>query len=139
MDASTQVNIDDFSDRTEMLQTPVQDVNPFANMSINPFFNADGVFPNPFLGDELTYDLKSPFLDKNEKLLLNTGESWIPLLSLNPFFNDCLKNGTNSILNSSDDLMNNVPQSPMNYEIHCQEWVLKHRECHVKKLIYFSI
>ncbi|GBL83917.1 hypothetical protein AVEN_100816-1 [Araneus ventricosus] len=139
-DASTQVNTDDFSDRNKMLLTPIQDTNPFSNMSINPFSNADGLFPNPFFDDEAMEDLQNPFLDKNEKLLLmNTGESWIPLLSSNPFFNDCLKNGTTSILNPSDDPIKNVPQSPMDSKILCQEWVLKHREYHVKNLRSFSI
>ncbi|GBN68816.1 hypothetical protein AVEN_136554-1 [Araneus ventricosus] len=138
-DASTQVGKDDFFDRSEMLQTPVVDTNPFTNMSINPFSNADGLFPNPFLGSELMYEIKNPFLDKNEKfLLMNTGESWIPLLSSNPFFNDCLENGSISILNPFDDPLKNVPQSPMDYKIHCQEWVEKHRGYHVTNLRSFS-
>ncbi|GBO21479.1 hypothetical protein AVEN_265854-1 [Araneus ventricosus] len=139
-DVSTQVNTDNFSDRNEMLQTPVVDTNPFAKMSVNPYSKTDGLFPNPFFEDELMGDVKNPFLDKNEKLLLvNTGESWIPVLSSNPFFKDCLENGTISILNPADDPMKNVPQSPVHYKIHCKEWVEKHREYQVKKLRCFSI
>ncbi|GBM94077.1 hypothetical protein AVEN_252046-1 [Araneus ventricosus] len=52
---------------------------------------------------------------------MSTGQSWIPLLSSNPFFDDCVADGT-YILNPSDDPMKNVPQSPMEYKIHCQEW-----------------
>ncbi|GBN00662.1 hypothetical protein AVEN_32315-1 [Araneus ventricosus] len=139
-DASTKVNTDNFSDRNETLQTPVADTNTFANMSVNPYYKTDGLFPNPFFGGELMDEIKNPILGKSEKLLLmNIGESWIPVLSSNPFFNDCLENGSISILNPADDPMKNVPQSPMDYKIHCQKWVLKHREYQVKKLRSFSI
>ncbi|GBM02301.1 hypothetical protein AVEN_108838-1 [Araneus ventricosus] len=58
--------------------------------------------------------------------------------SSNSFYDDCVADGT-YILNPSDDPMKNVPQSPMDYKIHCQEWVQKHREYHTKKLRSFSI
>ncbi|GBL91839.1 hypothetical protein AVEN_239752-1 [Araneus ventricosus] len=148
-DASTQIDGTDFYVRNtiensesakEKLQNTVVETNPFANMSSNPYADTDGLFPNPFLRGELMEDLQNPFLDKNEKLLLmNTGKSWIPLLSSNPFFNDCCADGSICILNPSDDPMKNVSQSPMDYNIHCQEWVQKHREYHVKKLRSFSI
>ncbi|GBL83877.1 hypothetical protein AVEN_100788-1 [Araneus ventricosus] len=139
-DASTQVNTDDFSDQNEMRKSPVMDTNPFANMSTNPYSNADGLLPNPFFGGELTEDLQNPFLNKDEKfLLMNTGESWIPLLSSNPFFHDCVADASTYILNPSDDPMKNVPQSPVDYKILCQEWVQNHRKYHVKKLRSFSI
>ncbi|GBN67077.1 hypothetical protein AVEN_232803-1 [Araneus ventricosus] len=139
-DASTQVDCHDFPDRNGTLPTPVQDTNPFANMSINPYSDTEGLFPNPLLGCELMEGLQNPFLDKNEKLLLiNTGETWIPLISSNPFFDYCVADASTYILNPSDDPMKNVPQSPMDYMTHCQEWVQKHREYHVKKLRSLSI
>ncbi|GBN19863.1 hypothetical protein AVEN_200690-1 [Araneus ventricosus] len=129
-DACTQVNGTDFYVRNatenselanEKWQNTAVATNPFANMSINPCSNNDGLFPNPFFGGELLEDLQKPFLDKNEKLLLmNTGKSWIPLLSSSPFFNDGFEDGSICILNPSDDPMKNVPQPPMDYKIHCQ-------------------
>ncbi|GBN07437.1 hypothetical protein AVEN_215823-1 [Araneus ventricosus] len=70
-DASTQVGEDDFFDRSEKLQTPVIDTNPFANMSINPFSNAGGLFPSPFFGRELMDEIKNPFLDQKRKITVN--------------------------------------------------------------------
>ncbi|GBN55210.1 hypothetical protein AVEN_246139-1 [Araneus ventricosus] len=114
--------------------------NPFANMFINPYSNTEGLFPNPFLGDGLMDELKNPFLEKNEKLMLmSTGQSWIPLLSSNPFFDDCFADSSTYIQNPSEDPMKNVPQSRMDSKTHCQEWVEKHREYHFKHLRSFSI
>ncbi|GBN93636.1 hypothetical protein AVEN_40441-1 [Araneus ventricosus] len=126
-DACTQVNGTEFYVRNaiennsesanEKWQNTAVETNPFANMSINPYSNTDGLFPTPFLGGELMEESQNPFVDKNEQLLLmNTGKSWIPLLPSNPFFNDCLEDGSICILNPYYDPKKNVPQSPVDYK-----------------------
>ncbi|GBN87346.1 hypothetical protein AVEN_213431-1 [Araneus ventricosus] len=122
------------------VQIFAQNQTLFSNMFIKPYSNTEGIFSNPFLGDGLMDAIKNPFLEKNEKLMLtSTGQSWIPLLSSNPFFDDCVADTSTYILNPSEDPMKNVPQSPMDYKTHCQEWVEKHREYHFKNLRSFSI
>ncbi|KAF8770554.1 hypothetical protein HNY73_018064 [Argiope bruennichi] len=132
-DVTTQVANEDFFDGN-------MHNNPFANMTSNPYTLENGHFPNPFLDFEYVGGTKNPFLEKHQEMrLMKNGDTWTPLISSNPFFDECLADVNICIINRTEDTLECVPQNPIDCKSYCEKWVRDHRKYQVKKLRSFSM
>ncbi|GBN77434.1 hypothetical protein AVEN_146605-1 [Araneus ventricosus] len=120
--------------------------NPFLHMLESPGAHGDELATNPFIIEDASqlHSSGNPFLDFNDTpLVLDTEERNLPLISTNPFLQDCSNNQIMDISiffpNGLDGIFTDIPFVPTESDAYCKEWIGQHRKCFIKTARSFSI
>ncbi|GBM46005.1 hypothetical protein AVEN_124886-1 [Araneus ventricosus] len=111
-------------------------------MSESPGAHGDELATNPFIIEDASqlYPSGNPFLDINDTaVVLDKEEKNFPLLSTNPFLQDCSNNQLIDITiffpNGLHDIFAGIPFAPTESDAYCKEWI----ECFIKTVRTVSI
>ncbi|GBM11097.1 hypothetical protein AVEN_119057-1 [Araneus ventricosus] len=123
-------------------QNIVCENNPFLNMMKRPSAHGDELATNPFIIENANqvHPSGNPFLDINDiAVVLDTEEINLPLLSTNPFLQDCSNNQIIDISIFFPNGIDDLPYAPTESDAYCKEWIEQHRKCFIKTARSFSI